>query len=280
MQRKRPIHPIVLILSLVAFSLFSCGEDEEAIMIANLTADLQQAGAAMDSLNYEVDAVNLLLDEARQRADSLQRVDDKLLASVQKLNKEVRQWKNLYTEQKTKNKQLEQAIERFKREKQADRQAIAQLRSQADSLNVALLESNTSIRRQGDHLRRVELELAQTQDELEDLKKAQVEVRVLVATEDFLKENGYLDTSRPFGGGFRKSYKMVKKLELADPRVRKVPVGEALILESKLKEVVDRYGKLKKGDDYEREKEEDGLVKIIFRSEMLGGTDVLAVVEE
>ena len=122
----------------IAAAFLSCGEDEDAIRLAEFQNNLQMANATIDSLNYTVESSNLLIDELRARADSLQHVDDKLLASVQKLNREVKKWRRLASEQKRMNQQLTQQIERMKVEKQADKRSIAHLRSQADSLNSAL----------------------------------------------------------------------------------------------------------------------------------------------
>ena len=263
----------------ISLLLVSCGEDEEAIMIAELQTDLEMASSTIDSLNYQVDSVNLLLDEARARVDSLQRVDDKLLATVQNLNKEVTKFRKLYTQQQRKNQELASEIQRLKLDRRADRQTIASLRSEADSLNSALLDVHTSIRRQSDQMRQLEMDLAKSQDDLEILRRAQFEVRMLIASEGFLKENGYLKSSRPFGRGFRKIYKLIRKLNPADSMVRKIPVGEPMTLEGELKGIVDHYGALQEGGDYERFSEE-GLQTLTFTNELLGGTDVLAIVKE
>ena len=268
-----------LVTVAIAAAFLSCGEDEDAIRLAEFQNNLQMANATIDSLNYTVESSNLLIDELRARADSLQHVDDKLLASVQKLNREVKKWHRLATEQKRMNQRLTEQIERMKVEKQADKRSIAKLRSDADSLNSALLDVHTSIRRQSDHIRKVELDLAQAQDDIAELKKARNSVVVYMASEGYLKENGYLDTARPFGRVFRKSYRLIRKLDPNDPAVRKVPIGEELAFEGKLEALVDRYGQLKKGDDYDKSQEE-GLTRITFRGETLGGVDVLAVIKE
>ena len=275
MQHKRYFYFIAFCCS---YMLASCGEDEQAIMIADLQGDLNQASSTIDSLNYQVDSVNLLLDEARARADSLQRVDDDLLMTVQSLNKEVKRFKNLYFEQQKQNKKLAAEIQRLKVEKQADRQAIAELRSEADSLNTALLDAATSIRRQSDHIRHLESDLAQAQDDLEELRRAQFEVRLLIANEEFLEENGFLKSSRPFGRAFRKSFKLVKKLNPSDSMVRKIPIGETVVLDGELKAVVDHYGSLKEGGDYQKDKE-GGIVTLTFTNELLAGMDVLVLVK-
>ncbi|MBT4500470.1 MAG: hypothetical protein HOC74_22265 [Gemmatimonadetes bacterium] len=259
--------------------LFACGPSEEDLQIAQLQENLQASNSAIDSLNYTVESSNLLIDEMRAKVDSTQVVNEKLLSSMQKLSKEVRQWRQLATEYKQNNEKLTVEIERMKVEKQADRQAIAQLQTKADSLGGVLLEAHTSIRRQSDRIREMEVDLAQAQDEAAELRKARISVNLYVATESFLEENGFLDTSRPLGRAFRKDYKLIKKLDPADPAVRLVDIGAETALGGKIQAIVDRFGALKKGDDYQIQKG-DGQDSVIFVNEMLGGVDALAVIKE
>ena len=261
-----------------AFQLLACGPSEEEIMLAQLEEDLTTANSTIDSLNYSVESSNLLIDEMRARVDSLQHVDAKLLESVQKLNGEVKKWRALASEHRRKNEQLTAEIERMKRDKQADRLAIVRLRSEADSLQGALLEAHTSIRRREHYLQQMEVDLAKVKDDAAQLRLAETSVRVYAASEDFLKENGYLKSSRAFRGAFRKSYKLIKKLDPTDPRVQLVPIGDTVSLEGKLKALVDRYGKLKKGEAYDEGKGPSG-AQITFRDALLGGVDVLAIME-
>ena len=273
--------PCVLILTgLFLFSsLFGCGEDESALKLSVLQEDLRLVNTTIDSLNYTVDASNQLIDALRAQVDSLQEVDEKLLASMQKLSREVRQWRQLATEQKLQNEKLTAEVERMQREKQIDQQIIDQLRARSDSLNSALLAAHGSIKRRSDYLRRLEGKLGQAHDELTGLQKARVSVRLLVGTEQFMEDGGYLESSRPFGRTFRKAYKQVKKIDPEDPDTRLVPIGEAIVLGRRPRALVDRYGKLKKGQDYQESKEA-GQVKITFVNELLMGTDVLVVVEQ
>ena len=257
----------------------SCGPSEEEILIAELQEDLTRANTTIDSLNYTVESSNLLIDNMRSRVDSLQRVDEKLLQSVQRLNKAVKKWRNLASDHKRKNEQLTAEIRSLKREKQADKQALARLRRQADSLNATLLEAHTSIRRQEDHIRRMEVDLLRAREDAASMRRAQTSVRVYAATESFLKENGYLKSSRAFRRGFRKSFRMTKKPEPNDPAVKLVAAGETLMLEGEIEALVDRYGSLKKGDDYQVDRSE-GMAILTFTNEMLGGVDVLAVMKE
>ena len=262
-----------------ALLLASCADEEQEQLLLQLQGDLGKANATIDSLTYSLDDSNLLLDGMRAQVDSTQRVNDRLLENAQKLNKELRQWRKLATEYKKNNEKLTGEIERLKVEKQADRQAIAQLRAEADSLNGVLLETHTSIRRQSDHIRRLEMDLAQTRDQAETLAKAQDAVHLYAAGEKYLKDNGYLQTSRPFGGGFRKQYKLIKKIRSDDPGVQLVPIGQGQVLEGKIDAFVDRYGKLKKGEDYQTAKV-DGGSRITFVNDLIGGTGVLAIIKD
>ena len=259
--------------------LLSCGPSEEEIMLAEFQEDLKIANAAIDSLTYSVESSNATINAMRSLVDSLQHVDAKLLESVQRLNKEVKKWRTLASEQKRKNEQLTVEVERMKREKRADQRTIARLRSEADSLNTAVLEAHTGIRRQEDHIHRIESDLASAQDDADQLRQAQTSVRLYVATEDFLKENGYLKASRKLGRAFRKSYALVKKLDPTDPKVMLVPIGEPLFLEGKIDALVDRFGKLKDGYKKTRDKDRGG-DEITFTDDMLGGIDVLAIMKE
>ena len=267
-----------LVLLCTVLFITSCANEEQEQMLAQLQTDLTSANAAIDSLTYTLDDSNLLLDALRAKADSAQSVNEKLIRDVQGLNKSLREFRNLAEQRKVQNDRLQAEIRRMKEDKQADSRTIAGLRGQADSLNSVLLETHTSIRRQSDHIRQLEMDLAKTQDQVSTLKAAQHSVRLYAAGEKFLEENGYIDTSRPFGRAFRKQYKLVKKVDLEDPAVVLAPLGNGIVIEGKVKVLVDRYGTLKKGDDYTQSMA-DGQTTITFLNELITGTDVLAVLE-
>ncbi|NKB72837.1 MAG: hypothetical protein GKR89_37690 [Candidatus Latescibacteria bacterium] len=257
-------------------ALSACGPDEDEVIIASLQNDLTTASAVIDSLNYAVDSSNQLIDQLRARADSLQRVDERLMESVKILNKEVKEYRYLAEQRRRKNDELQSAIDQLQQEKRADKQNIAQLRSESDSLNTALLDAHTDLRRKNDHIQRIEGDLGQAQEEIAGLRQAQVSVRLYMGSEDFLKESGLLKTGR--GLSLRKSYQLVKKPMVDDPRIQLVPIGQPLTLEATPEELVDRFGKLKKGRDYQIDKS-NGLVTITFVNEILGGVDILGVVK-
>ena len=268
------------LIPLIALFLASCTNKEQEMLLLQLQSDMVRANAAIDSLTYSLDDSNRLLDDMRAQVDSTQQVNDKLLENVQKLNKELRHWSKLATEYKQSNERLKLEIEQLRREKQADRYTISQLRAETDRLNGELLETHSSIRRQSDHIRRLEQELAQTKAELDEAKKmAQNAVFLYAANETQLVEQGYLKTHRPFGSGFRKQYELIKKIDRDSPGTQVAPIGQTIALPGEVEALVDHYGKLRKGDDYEMTRGEAG-VQVAFLNELAGGTGVLAILKE
>ncbi|MDE2808750.1 MAG: hypothetical protein OXN90_10065 [Gemmatimonadota bacterium] len=268
------------LIPFMALFLASCTNKEQEMLLLQLQSDMVRANAAIDSLTYSLDDSNRLLDDMRAQVDSTQQVNDKLLENVQKLNKELRHWSKLATEYKQSNARLKLEIEQLRREKQTDRYTISQLRAETDRLNGELLETHSSIRRQSDHIRRLEQELAQTKAELDEAKKAaQNAVFLYAANETQLVEQGYLKTHRPFGRGFRKQYELIKKIDRDSPGTQVAPIGQTIALPGEVEALVDHYGKLRVGDDYEMTRGEAG-VQVAFLNELAGGTSVLAILKE
>ena len=272
-----------ILIPFFALFLASCTDKEQEMLLLQLQSDMVRANAAIDSLTYSLDDSNRLLDDMRAQVDSTQQVNDKLLENVQKLNKELRHWSKLATEYKQSNARLKSEIEQLKREKQTDRSTISQLRAEADRLNGELLETHSSIRRQSDHIRRLEQELVQTKAKLDEAKKAQVAAQSAVylyaANETQLIEQGYLKTHRPFGSGFRKQYELVKKINRDSPGAQVAPIGQTVALAGEVEALVDYYGKLRQGDDYEMKRGQAG-VQVTFLNELAGGMGVLAILKE
>ena len=122
--------------------------------------------------------------------------------------------------------------------------------------------------------------MAQTKAELDEAKKAaQNAVYLYAANETQLVEQGYLKTHRPFGSGFRKQYELVKQIRRDSPDTQVAPIGQTITLPGEVEALVDHYGKLRKGDDYEMTLGEAG-VQVAFLNELAGGTGVLAILKE
>ena len=271
-----------ILIPFIALFLAACSNKEQEMLLLQLQSDMVRANATIDSLTYSLDDSNRLLDDMRAQVDSTQQVNDKLLENVQKLNKELRHWSKLATEYKQSNERLKIEIDQLRQEKQADRYTISQLRAETDRLNAELLETHSSIRRQSDHIRRLEQELAQAKTELAEAKSqvaAQNAVYLYAANETQLVEQGYLKTRRPFGSGFRKQYELVKNIRPDSPGAQVAPIGQTISLPGEVEALVDHYGRLRKGDDYEMTHGDAG-VQVAFLNELAGGTGVLAILKE
>ncbi|MSR84069.1 MAG: hypothetical protein EXS58_14290 [Candidatus Latescibacteria bacterium] len=107
-------------------------------------------------------------------------------------------------------------------------------------------------------------------------RQALLAVHVFPAGEQFLREQGYLETGRKM---FRKSYKLIKALDPADPHLRQAAIGQPIELEGDLKALADHYGRLREGKDYQQEKLE-GRIRVTFTNPLLQGTEVAAVMGE
>lgn len=200
-----------------------------------------------------------------------------------------------------KNRDLSQEIEQRDREAKDYRHQIIQLRAdkQANEEKIAELDVEfAEISADRDRLtgltENLQEKLVYAQQILEEVRRIQNSVRLMVGTEKLLKRNGFLKTGR--GLSFRKWYKLVGKPKSDDPRVKLVPINQQLSLniqtipealvgrsgklgKLKLKALVDRSGKLKEGRDYKVSKSRGTTIITFTNRDFLGGADVLAVVE-
>lgn len=279
--------PHLLLLLLLACGGQKPQTEEETKALAQLQDELHQANAVIDSLNYTVDTSNQIIDGLRAQVTSLNKVDARLYNSVQALSAELHNWRTQAGEQQQRNQAMSAELEQLKKDRRTDQQTITRLRREADSLNTALFEANGAIRRQVDQLDRLRAELAQAKGEVARAqaatsaaeaagRQALLAVHVFPAGEQFLREQGYLETGRKM---FRKSYKLIKALDPADPHLRQAAIGQPIELEGDLKALADHYGRLREGNDYQQEKLE-GKVHVTFTNPLLQGTEVAAVMGE
>ena len=178
--------------------------------------------------------------------------------------------------------QLQEVAGQLQEDKRTSEQEIRRLAVEIDNISAdrdRLIGVNQDLKNK----------LYEVEEELEDVYRIQKSVRLLIGTESFLKRNGFLLTSRK--NLLQKQYKLVKKLD-GDSRVKIVPLNERLDLtldsvpdyqvnrpaQLKLKNMVDRNGKLKAGRDYTIHRRSNAAI-ITFINRDLEGTDVLAVVE-
>lgn len=275
--QTRRLGAALTILACTALVVAGCGRSEDPALLG-LQSDLSTANAAIDSLTASLESTNQVIGGLRARADSLQWVDETLVASVQSLSKDVKQWRAAAEEQKRLNAVLGQEVERMRREKAVDLQTIRGMRANADSLNLALLVAHNSLRRQVAQIQNLEADLAQAQGEVTALRKRALSVLLLVGSEDDLKKAGFLETDRAMGQAFQKSYRMRRKLDQEDPAAITLPLREYATLTRRPVAIVDRFGRLRETHDY-RLDGKGAETTIVFVNDLLKGSEALVVME-
>ncbi|MCE2435215.1 MAG: hypothetical protein J4F29_20190 [Candidatus Latescibacteria bacterium] len=185
----------------------------------------------------------------RSEAEARRRANNKLQVEINKLQSEIKQ------------KQTE--IIQLERKTYADGREINKLRGELNDLFAKLGRQENIIEEE--------------KKRVQEARQNQNSVRLLVGTERYLKLYGFLKTGRT--ALLRKSYKLIKKPASDNSQVKIVPIGESVNIRSGLKALVGYNGKLKNGDDY-RMKKHGWSTTITFTNRVLGGTSVLAIVED
>ncbi len=236
--------------------------------VAQLEQEVELYTSQIDSMNAVFDALNNRFDLVRTQMDSARASNKVLLASLHRVTREMNEYKRLYKEQSTLNDQLRTEITNVKTERDRALTQAQVLKTAVDSLNNELYNQTIS-------LTRLESTLEEALGESKDLKKTVNSVLVYVGTEDELKQQGYLNTSR----FIRKNYKVAGFPDLDNAKVLRIPVGETFTLQGELKELCDRHGKLGKGDEFELSTGAQGQSIISFTDELLVGQRILAVIK-
>ena len=267
--------------------LAACSDEDEK---ARLLEGIVKRAALNDSLKKEI--IQSEIDKAALEAmsDSLSKFGDLLLVKNNQLLKEVEQTKQEADKYRQDSErlqeevgQLQEEIDQLQEDKRTNEQEIRRLAVEIDSISVdrdRLIGVNQDLKNKLNYIK----------ETLDEVHRVQNSVRLLIGTESLLKSNRFLETGR--NASLRKQYKLVKKLEGDDSRVKIVSLNEQLDLtlnsvpgalvdrsgKLKLKVLVDRHGKLKEGRDYIVDKNMETTI-ITFINRVLEGTDVLAVVE-
>ena len=254
--------------------LVACGQNEQTQR--KLFEEIVRRSAINDSLKKDLIHAGGKINLLQSVNDSLQKSGEVFQKKIQQLDKEAKKYRSeaeahrrannkLQTEIKqiqAEINQLESEINQLESEKYADSQEITKLRDELSSLS-AKLDRQKNI-------------IEEEKKRVQEARQNQNSVRLMVGTERYLKASGFLKTGRAF---LRKSYKMVKKPASDNSRVKIVPIGESVNIRSGLKALVGYNGKLKNGDDY-RMKKHGWSTTITFTNRVLGGTSVLAIVED
>jgi hypothetical protein len=262
------------LMALLLSGLTACGESELEKQRQEYNQKIEEAAARIESLHFEVGGSQTQLVTLQAKLDSLDKFEMLLQEKNQQLRKEVKKYRSMAEKRRRMNVELQEAISLLQGEKEADAAQIDRLIVASDSLTAALREQRDLTWKLSEELEDANRKIERTEAELDQAKNT---VRVVVGTEDRLKEEGFLETGRRF---FRKGYKLVQKPGHDDYKVKILTIGEPLPLNpgQKLKELIGRTGKLKKGQDYTLGVS-GGATSITIVNDILRGEAVLVVVE-
>ncbi|MDP6042077.1 MAG: hypothetical protein QGG64_26240, partial [Candidatus Latescibacteria bacterium] len=198
-------------------------ESEEVVKenpyVKQLEGEVELYAAQVDSMNAVVDNLNTRIDVVRAQMDSSRASNKILLATLGRVTNQMKEYKRLYTEQRSLNDKLRSEISQVTTERDLATTQVTELKTSVDSLNTELYEQTI-------RLTRIESSLEEALQETEVLRETVNSVLVYIGTEDALKQQGYLNTSR----FIRKSYKITGFPDINSNGVIKVGVGETFTL--------------------------------------------------
>lgn len=265
-----------IVLGLLLYIALQPSEEQivrENLYVQQLEADAERYAAQADSLNLVVESLNARIDTVRAQMDSA-RTDNKiLLTTLRRVTNESKEYQRLYKEQRALVDRLRDEITRVKAGAATQ---IDQLKTSLDSLNSTLSEQAIRLTRMTNSLKKAEEENRALREKNRALRETLRSVLVYVGTEDGLKQQGYLDTSRRF---VRKNYKMTNFPDIDNADIIKVGIGETFNVQGELAALCDRHGKLGKGKEYELGEGRDGQFHITFSDSALAGQRILAVLK-
>ena len=248
-------------------------ESEEVVKenpyVKQLESEVELYAAQVDSMNGVVDNLNTRIDLVRTQMDSARASNKVLLATLHRVTNQMKEYQRLYKEQRSLNDKLRSEITHVTSERDLATTQVTELKTSVDSLNTELYEQTI-------RLTRMESSLEEALQETEVLRETVNSVLVYIGTEDALKQQGYLNTSR----FIRKSYKITSFPDINSNDVIKVGVGETFTLQGELDELCDRHGKLGKGKEYELSKGQSGQTLVSFSDPMLAGQRILAILKK
>ena len=248
--------------------LVACGQNEQTQR--KLFEEIVRRSTINDSLKKDLIRAGGKINRLQAVNDSLNKSGEVFRKKIQQLDREAKKYRSEAEARRRANdklqaeiKQIQAEINQLEKEKYADSREINKLRGELNDL-FAKLDRQKNI-------------IEEEKKRVQEARQNQNSVRLLVGTERYLKAYGFLKTGRT--AFLRKSYKLIKKPASDNSQVEIVPIGESVTLNSNLKALVGSHGKLKNGDDY-RIKKHGWRTTITFTNRVLGGTSVLAIVED
>ncbi len=256
-------------------SLAACGQNEQTNL--KLIEEIVLKSTINDSLKRDLSRAEGKTDLLQAMIDSLNKSQNVFLDKLQKLNREAEKYRSEAEARRRANNKLRVEINKLQAEIKQKQTEIHQLerKTYADSREINKLRGELNdLSAKLDHQQNI---IEEEKKRVQEARQNQNSVRLLVGTERYLKSYGFLKTGRT--AFLRKSYKMIKKPASDNSRIKIVPIGESVNLKSNLKALVGYNGKLKNGDDY-RINKQGWDTTFTFTNRVLGGTSVLAIVED
>ena len=273
-MNARNITVIVIVAAVISALVYLAlreQSDTEA-RAAQFEQDAKMAAAQADSLNTVIVALNERIDAVGTRYDSSQAANRRIVAALQRVGGELKEYRRIAEEQLERNKELVAEVGKLKVERDRSMEVAQEMKARVDSLNAAMHEQS----------QRLAMLEARMQDEIgqrEEATRALSSLLVHIAPLDELVDAGYLkvkDTSI-----FTKNYYVIgfpEQVVGEESPVVKVAVGSPLLLSGELKVIAHTHGKLKNGREYTREKG-DGQEMITFTDSTLVGQRLLVVMK-
>jgi hypothetical protein len=262
---------VVLVIALVPEEKF-----EEKVVdpyVVQLEKDVGMYTSQIDSLNQVVDGLNGRINTLRADMDSARASNQVLLASLRNVTSEMKEYRRLYTEQRSANDRLVAELRTARQEKEQATEQVRSLKTEVDSLSNELYSK--SIR-----LTRLESRLEEAISQARVAEETVTSVLVLAGSQDDLERMGYLKTWRP--AIFSRNYRVVgfpEVLQNDGSGLTRVAMGETLTLNGQVEALCDRHGKLDKGKEYELSEGTGGQSIVTFVDESLKGQRILAVLK-
>ena len=245
---------------------------DTADKVAQFEQDVRMYTAQVDSLNRVVISLEDRINDVRAQLDSARSSNQTVVAALQRVTGELKEYRRIAEKQKERNGQLVAELGKVKEERDRSIEHAREMKTQVDSLNVTLYEQSL-------RLVRLEARMREQMEEHRAATEALSGVLVHTGTVDELVEAGYLkvkDTSI-----FTKNYYLVgfpgQVVGPGSP-VEQVAINAAFPLPGELEVVADRHGKLKEGREYTRE-QSDGHDIVTFTDSTLFGQRLLVVLK-
>ncbi len=261
-----------IILAVVFVIALMPTEPEVDPYVVQLESEVATYTSQIDSMNNVVDGLNGRINTLRTQMDSARASNKVLIASLRKVTNEMKEYRRLYGEQKRANEKLITELKQVRADNEATTVEVKGLRTEVDSLNNALYTKTV-------RLVRLESSLEEAMEEKKALEETAKSVLVITGLEDELKESGYLKTWR--AAIFSKNYRVVDFPDVLESNtIKRISLGETLVLAGELQAICDRHGKLEKGKEYEVSKGPSGQSLITFIDDTLQGQRILAVFKD